>query len=72
LIAFQAGAVEHVDRDTAYGQPVRMTSYRHDPHLVAQVLETEGFELQVELHRGPEGHETTPQSVLLARRPDPL
>lgn len=68
LTAFQAGAGERVDGDTAYGQPVRMTNYRHDPHLVVEVLEAEGLDPHVELHRGPEGDERAPQALLLARR----
>lgn len=68
LTAFQAGAGERVERSSAYGHEVSLTSYRHDPAHVAQVLRAGGFDVRAQLHRAAEGMETTPQAVLLARR----
>lgn len=68
LTAFQAGDGRRVERNSAYGHPVTLTNYRHDPqHLIAMLAET-GFELYAQLQRSAEGPESTPQVVLLARR----
>lgn len=53
---------------TAYGHTVTMTSYRHAAHHVIWVLNAAGFTLHTDLHRSPEGAETTHRAVLLARR----
>jgi hypothetical protein len=45
-----------------------MTNYRHAAQHVISVLETGGFNLHTQLHRSPEGAETTDQAVLLACR----
>lgn len=68
LTAYQAGAGQRVDRTSAYGHPVTMTSYHHDPQHLVDVLVGGGFDVHAEVHRAPEGRETAPQSVLLARK----
>ena len=68
LAAFQAGDGRRVDRVRAYGHAVPLTSYRHAPEHLGTVLDEEGFELRTSLLRSPEGRETSPQAVLLARR----
>ncbi len=72
LVAFQAGAGEAVRRADAHGSGVALTSHRHDPDVVAAHLAAAGLDLLHRLVRAPErAHETTPQAVLHARRPDP-
>lgn len=68
LTAFQAGSGERVDRSSAYGHPVELTNFRHDPADVVAALEVNGFCVEVRLHRSPEGRETQPQAMVLARR----
>lgn len=66
LAAFQAGDGQRVDRTSAYGQPVTMTNYRHDPEHVVDVLEEHGFKIHARLHRAAQGTEKASQSMLLA------
>ena len=68
LTAFHAGEGQRVERSTAYGHTVTMTNYRHAAQQVIPVLDASGFNLYTQLHRSPEGLETTPQVVLLACR----
>ncbi|PPK98323.1 methyltransferase family protein [Kineococcus xinjiangensis] len=68
LTAFQAGDGRRVEITSAYGHPVELTNYRHDPQHLIVVLAEAGFDVHAHLHRGAEGVERTPQSVLLARR----
>ncbi|GGK11195.1 methyltransferase [Pilimelia anulata] len=68
LTAFQAGDGQRVERTSAYGHPVTLTSYRHDPQYLIAVLAETGFDLHAQLHRCAEGAEPTSQAVLLARR----
>lgn len=68
LAAFQAGDGRRVERTSAYGHPVALTNYRHDPRHLSAVLAETGFDVHVQLHRSAEGAEPTPQVVLLARR----
>jgi ubiquinone/menaquinone biosynthesis C-methylase UbiE len=68
LTAFQTGEGQRVERSTAYGHTVTMTHYRHAAQQVISVLDTGGFNLHTQLHRSPEGFETTHQAVLLACR----
>lgn len=68
LTAFQAGEGERVDRSSAYGHAVTLTNYRHAPPHVVAVLDAGGFDVHTRLHRAPEGVESAPQCVLLARR----
>lgn len=67
LTAFQSGEGERVDRTSAYGRSVTLTSYRHHPEQVSDVLASAGLEVHVRVQRAPEGTETTPQCILLAR-----
>lgn len=68
LTAFQVGEGQRVERAMAYGHPVTMTNYRHAAQQVISALDTGGFNLYTQLHRSPEGVETTHQAVLLACR----
>lgn len=68
LTAFQAGAGQRVERSTVYGRTVTMTNFRHAAPHVISALETGGFNLHTQLHRSPEGAETTHQAILLAYR----
>lgn len=68
LTAFQTGEGQRVDRSHAYGHTLTMTSYRHSPQHLIAVLEAGGFDVHTQLQRSAEGAETTPQTVLLARR----
>lgn len=68
LTAFQCGAGERVDRTSAYGHAVSMTNDRHRPEHVRDALIRAGFEIHVHVLRAPEGAETTPQCLLLARK----
>ena len=68
LTAFQAGEGQRLERSTAYGHTVTMTNSRHAAQNVISVLDTAGFNLHTQLHRSPEGVETTHQAVLLACR----
>ena len=68
LTAFQTGAGERIERSSAYGHAVTMINYRHDPRHLIVVLEAGGFDVHTQLQRSAEGTETTPQTVLLARR----
>lgn len=68
LTAFQTGEGQRVERSRAYGHTVAMTNYRHEPQHVVAVLDAGGFDVHTRLQRLAEGAETTPQTVLLARR----
>ena len=68
LTAFQTGAGQRVERSRAYGHTVTMTTYRHQPQHLIAILDAGGFDLHTQLQRSAEGAETTPQTVLLARR----
>ncbi|GAB7191160.1 class I SAM-dependent methyltransferase [Kineococcus sp. NUM-3379] len=68
LTAFQAGRGQRVEHTGVYGHPVTLTNYRHDPQHLVAVLAGAGFDVHAQLHRGAEGAESTPQSVVLARR----
>ncbi|WP_235866354.1 class I SAM-dependent DNA methyltransferase [Serinibacter arcticus] len=68
LVAFQAGSGERVDRRTAYGHDVEMTSYRHHPDRVATLLRAAGVDEVVRMVRRAAAHESADQAVLLAQR----
>lgn len=68
LVAFHSGDGQRVDRTRAYGRPVTMTNYRHEPEHVTEVLRGHGFGFHAGFRRVAEGVETTPQSMLLVRR----
>lgn len=68
LMAFQTGEGQRVERSRAYGHTVPMTNYRHAPQHLIAVLQAEGFDVHTQLQRSADGAETTPQTVLLARR----
>jgi hypothetical protein len=48
--------------------PITMTNYRHVPQHMIALLDARGFDVHAQLRRSAEGAETTPQTVLLARR----
>lgn len=68
LTASQCGESQRVKRASAYGHAVTMTKYRQDAEHVVSVLDGVDFHVHVQLHRSAEGLQTTPQTVLLARR----
>lgn len=68
LTAFQTGDGQRVGRSRAYGHTATMTNYRHQPQQLIALLDAGGFDLHTRLQRSAEGTETTPQTVLLARR----
>lgn len=69
LVAFQSGEGERVDRPSAYGRPVPLTSYRHRVEDMAGALAAAGFDPCVTLCREAVlAHETAPQAFLLVRR----
>jgi SAM-dependent methyltransferase len=43
LVGFQAGGGEAVHREELHGRPVSLTSYRHDPDVVASALDAAGL-----------------------------
>lgn len=70
LLGFQAGRGEGVHRAEAYGRPVPLTSFRHDPDAVGDRLEAAGLHVHARAVREPErDFESTPQAYLLARAP---
>ena len=69
VVAFQSGAGERVDRTGAYGLPVTFTYYRHRVQDMEDALFGADFGLHATVRREPsQGHETTPQTFLLAVR----
>lgn len=69
LVAFQAGDGERVHRTEVQGRAVSLTSHRHSPEDVAEVLGAGGFEVTARVLRAAEAaHETGPQAFLFARR----
>ncbi len=67
VLAFQVGD-ETKHHEHAYGHDVRFDAHRLDPHVVEESLRTVGLVVHTQVVRGAEGHETTPQAYLLARR----
>lgn len=68
LAAFQVGDGDHVDRSEAYGHPVTLTSFRHDPDHVRDVLAAAGFDVAAPSTRGAQGHERSPQAFVTGVR----
>lgn len=68
LAAFQAGGGQEVGRSSAYGHPVALTSVRHDPTHVRDVLAGAGFEVGTPSLRPARGHERSPQAFITAVR----
>lgn len=68
LTAFQSGDGHGVDITSAYGHPVALRNYRHDPAFVARALEDHGLRTHMLMSRAPEGTEKAPQAILLAER----
>lgn len=69
LLAFQCGRGERLDRETAFGRPVRRTNYRHSADAVANLLEGAGVTVTTTVVRPPAAeHETTPQAFVLGVR----
>jgi SAM-dependent methyltransferase len=72
LIAFQAGANEHVHRTEAYGHAVSLDSFRHAVDDVADLLAEAGLPVDTRVVREPSGSwEKDPQAYLLARKGSP-
>jgi SAM-dependent methyltransferase len=69
LVGFQSGHGQRVDKKTSYGNPVRLTYYRHPVDLVARLLDRAGLALHATVQREVTlDFETTPQGFLLAHR----
>ena len=70
LLAFQAGDV-HKHHDRPFGRPVSMTFERRRPERIAELLTEAGFTLTSQTVRAAyeEAGESSPQAVLMARRP---
>ena len=67
LVAFQAGDGGAHERLDAYGTGFTLTSWRHDPAVVAAVLSRSGFAAHTVKVRAPElVHETAPQAFISA------
>jgi ubiquinone/menaquinone biosynthesis C-methylase UbiE len=67
LVAFQAGDGGAHERLDAYGTGFAMTSWRHEPAVVAAALSRSGFDACAVKVRAPELlHETTPQAFISA------
>ncbi len=67
VVAFQAGDAV-VQHERAYGHDVRFDAHRLDPHAVEAAMRAVGLVVHTRVVRDAEGHETTPQAYLLARR----
>ena len=68
LLAFQAGRSEGQLRPDAHGTGLPLTSYLHDPDVVATMLSGAGLQLHTRAVRQAEfAHETSPQAFLIAR-----
>ncbi len=69
LLAFQAGPAEPIQRSDAFGSGHPLTSYRHDPDVVAVKLEAAAFSVHATTLRSPgRDHEATSQAFVLAHR----
>jgi len=69
LVAFQAGDGGRRHRAEAFGRPISLDSFRHEPDLVAEVLAGAGLLVHTRVVRDPGlDHESSPQAFLLARR----
>jgi SAM-dependent methyltransferase len=68
LMAFQSGADEVVFRPDAHGTGLPLTSFRHHPDTVTDVLGRAGLTVHTRVVRDAQlAHETTPQAFLIAR-----
>lgn len=68
LVAFQAGDGGAYERLDAYGTGITMTSWRHEPAVVAEALRRSGFEACSVKVRAPELlHENAPQAFIWVR-----
>lgn len=69
LVAFQAGTGDALQRADAHGTGLPLTSFRHDPDVVAGQLANAGLVVHTRVVRDAQlAHETTPQAFLIARR----
>jgi ubiquinone/menaquinone biosynthesis C-methylase UbiE len=70
LVAFQSGGSEIHRRTDAYGTGMTMTSWRHDPAVVADALTSCGLEARdVRVRASELPHESTPQAFVVACAP---
>ena len=68
LLSFQVGeGHRHLSR--AYGYDVSMEAQLFTPEIITEHLAGAGFNVVARMTRPARTHETTPQAVLLARRP---
>jgi hypothetical protein len=67
LVAFQAGDGGAHERPDAYDTGLTMTSWRHEPDVVAAAMRGSGFGACALTVRAPElSHETAPQAFISA------
>ncbi|WP_432037829.1 class I SAM-dependent DNA methyltransferase [Streptomyces cucumeris] len=68
LVAFQVGDEPRCFTE-AFGHPVDLTFRRWRPDRIAELLDAAGLPVHARTVRGPERWESTPQAVLIARKP---
>ncbi len=69
LVSFQAGSGDALQRADAHGTGLPLTSFRHDPEVVAGQLANAGLVVHTRVVRDAQlAHETTAQAFLIARR----
>ncbi|MFJ6572332.1 class I SAM-dependent DNA methyltransferase [Streptomyces sp. NPDC091292] len=70
LMAFMTGGAEQmVHYDHGYGHDLDLDIHRHDPDKVAALMTEAGFTVTGRLTREADAREKTPQTFIMARRP---
>jgi ubiquinone/menaquinone biosynthesis C-methylase UbiE len=68
MLAYQVGDdTRHYDE--AFGKRVNLDFHRQQPHEIAELLRSAGFDLWATVVKQPEGTERTPQGITIARKP---
>jgi SAM-dependent methyltransferase len=67
MLAFQVGD-DQGRRDEAFGKPVSLDWYRHQPDEVTALLRDAGFDTWATAVKAREGEEKTPQAIMIARK----
>jgi ubiquinone/menaquinone biosynthesis C-methylase UbiE len=68
MLAYQVGDdTRHFDE--AFGKVVSLDFHRQQPHEVVGLIRSAGFDLLATIMKEPEGTDTTPQAITIARRP---
>lgn len=68
MLAFQVGG-DRLHRDEAFGKPVSLDFYRQQPDDVVHLLREAGFEPWSTVVQQAQGTDTTPQGIVMARKP---